>query len=51
MGYGFYTYFYAKEKPLLNAVQKKKRLKFARDHLNWTSDQCRRIIWSDGSKI
>ncbi|CAH2103399.1 unnamed protein product [Euphydryas editha] len=36
MGYGFYT---VKEKPLLTAVQKKKRLKFARDHLNWTSDQ------------
>lgn len=48
MGYGFYT---AKEKPLLTALQKKKRLKFARDHLNWTSDQWRSIIWSDESKF
>lgn len=48
MGYGFYT---AKEKPLLTAVQKKKRLKFARDHLNWTSDQWRSIICSDESKF
>lgn len=48
MGYGFYT---AKEKPLLTSLQKKKRLKFARDHLNWTADQWRQIIWSDESKF
>lgn len=48
MGYSFYT---AKEKPLLTALQKKKRFKFARDHENWTSDQWRSIIWSDESKF
>lgn len=32
-GYVFYT---AKEKLLLTPLQKKKRLKFAPDYLNWT---------------
>lgn len=48
MGYGFYT---AKEKPLLTSLQKKKRLRFAKDHENWTLDQWREIIWSDESKF
>lgn len=47
-GYGFYT---AKEKPLLTLLQKKKRLKFAKDQENWTADQWREIIWSDESKF
>lgn len=48
MGYGFYT---AKEKPLLTQKQKNNRLKFAKEHRNWTADQWRRIIWSDESKF
>ena len=41
----------ARKKPLLNAVQRKKRVIWAREYLNWTRDQWKNVLWSDESKI
>ncbi|KAF2892473.1 hypothetical protein ILUMI_13692 [Ignelater luminosus] len=39
-----------KEKPLLTTLQKRNRLKWAREHQNWSQRQWGSIIWSDESK-
>jgi len=37
------------KKPLLTAVQREQRLKWARQHEEWTPDDWERVIWSDES--
>jgi hypothetical protein len=37
--------------PLLSAVNVKKRLKFAQDHISWTVADWSKVIWSDESKF
>lgn len=39
------------KKPSLNDRQKKARLAWARDHSKWTSDDWKKVIWSDESKF
>lgn len=41
----------AKEKPLLTAVQKKKRLAWAKERLHWTVNDWSKVIFSDESKF
>jgi len=40
-----------KNKPALSEKNVKARLKFAREHKNWTVDDWKRVIWSDESKF
>jgi transposase len=40
-----------KEKPLLTAVHRKKRLAFALRHKEWTVEDWKRVMWSDETKI
>jgi transposase len=39
------------KKPFLSKVHRQKWLDFALRHKDWTIDDCRRVIWSDESKI
>ena len=39
----------ADQESLRDRKNRKKRLKFARDHLSWTSDDWSKVIWSDES--
>lgn len=41
----------AKRKPLLNKINKKKRLQWAREHRNWTLDDFKKVLWTDESKF
>lgn len=41
----------AVRKPLLRPVNKKKRLKFAQEHVDWTIDQWKSVLWTDESKF
>ena len=41
----------ARAKPLLRKVNKTKRLKYARSHRNWTSEQWKNVLWTDESKF
>ncbi|KAG1033783.1 hypothetical protein G6F43_013509 [Rhizopus delemar] len=46
--------FHAKikvKKPLLTKVQKARRLAWAEEHKNWTSDDWRRMVFSDETKV
>lgn len=38
-------------KPLISEKNRRARLTFAREHLNWTPQQWSRVIWSDESKF
>ncbi|CAH2088699.1 unnamed protein product [Euphydryas editha] len=38
-------------KPLLRAINKKKRLNWARQHQNWTMADWKKVLWSDESKF
>lgn len=40
-----------KKKPLLTGKQKKKRLTWAKDHVNWSQDQWNSVLFSDESKF
>jgi transposase len=40
-----------RKKPLLNLTQRKKRVQWAKAHLNWSQEQWNRVLWSDESKI
>lgn len=40
-----------RKKPLLNAVQRQKRVRWAKDHLNWSREKWKKVLWSDESKI
>lgn len=37
----------ARSRPVLDEKVRKARLEWAEEHINWTSDQWRRILWSD----
>ena len=41
----------AVKKPLLRSVNKQKRLDFAKEHLGWTVDQWKSVLWTDESKF
>ena len=41
----------AVKKPFVNEIQAKKRLAFAREHLNWTVADWNQVIWSDESSF
>lgn len=38
-------------KPLISAKNRKARIEFAREHINWTVDQWETVLWSDESKF
>jgi transposase len=40
-----------KKVPMLKASHRQQRLKFARDHENWTVEDWKRVLWSDETKI
>jgi hypothetical protein len=40
-----------KKVPMLKAAHRARRLKFARDHQNWTVEDWKRVLWSDETKI
>lgn len=39
------------KKPLLNVDQRRKRLRWAQDHLHWSVHNWNQVIWSDETKI
>ena len=41
----------AVRKPLLQPVNKQKRLKFAQERVDWTIDQWKSVLWTDESKF
>lgn len=41
----------AASKPLLKTINKKKRLNWAREYQNWTTDDWKKVLWSDESKF
>lgn len=41
----------ALKKPWLSAKNIKKRLKWAQDHISWSSDDWNKVIWSDETKV
>ncbi|KAG1050564.1 hypothetical protein G6F43_007173 [Rhizopus delemar] len=41
----------APHKPRLTAKHRKSRLRWAKEHLNWTQDQRRSVVWSDESRF
>ncbi|MBM6387756.1 MAG: transposase [Paenibacillus sp.] len=47
---GFQAYI-KKKKPFLKAEHRKNRLRWAKAHRNWTSDDWRRMVFSDETKI
>lgn len=47
---GFYSST-KKKVPMLKASHRQRRLKFARDHENWTVEDWKRVLWSDETKI
>ena len=40
-----------RRKPLLNVAQRQKRLQWAKEHVHWSIDKWRTVIWSDETKI
>ena len=36
---------------MLKVMHRQQRLKFARDHENWTVENWKRVLWSDETKI
>ncbi|GBN30621.1 hypothetical protein AVEN_4348-1 [Araneus ventricosus] len=43
--------FTAARKPLVTALNRKKRLQFAKEHIDWTLEQRQQIIWVDESQL
>lgn len=41
----------AAKKPLLRKVNIRKRLRFAKEHVDWTIEQWHQVLWTDESKI
>ena len=41
----------AVRKPLLRPINKQKRLKWAKEHQNWTVEDWKRVLWTDESKF
>lgn len=46
-----YSSYVAARKPQLTKKHKERRLKWAKDHVNWTDDQWKNVMWSDESKF
>jgi hypothetical protein len=42
---------HAVKKPLISLKNRKARLAFAREHIGWTMEQWKRVLWSDESKF
>lgn len=40
-----------RKKPFLNPAQRRKRLQWAKKHVSWTSEQWKKILWSDETRI
>ncbi|KAG0755859.1 hypothetical protein G6F22_020473 [Rhizopus arrhizus] len=45
------TSFLKPQKPLLSEVNRRKRLDWALDHVDWTIEDWKRVIWSDETKV
>ena len=45
---GFYNRV-AQKKPFLSDVHRRRRLKFALQHRNWTFEEWKKVIWTDES--
>ncbi|CAO3701967.1 unnamed protein product [Rhizopus stolonifer] len=41
----------AAKKPFIEEKHRKARLKFAREHKDWTLDEWRKVIWTDESRL
>jgi hypothetical protein len=41
----------AKKKPYLRLANKKKRLRWAKEHRQWTEEDCKKVLWTDFSKF
>lgn len=41
--------YYAKPKPFINNIEKRRRLRWARAHLRWTDVKWKSVLWSDES--
>lgn len=41
----------ARRKPLLTEKHKQHRLEFAKEHVNWSQDQWKRVLWTDEASI
>lgn len=37
--------------PLVRLPNRRKRLQFAREHIDWTKEQWRKVLWSDETKV
>lgn len=46
---GEFNSYWASRKPFISKKNKIKRLAWAREHLDWTLDQWRRVMWTDES--
>lgn len=42
---------YKKKKPLIKKLNRRKRLQWARNHMSWTSEDWKKVIYSDETKI
>ena len=42
--------YVARKKPFISAKNRLARLKFAREHINWTSDDWAKVLWTDEKK-
>lgn len=40
-----------RKKPFLNPAQRLKRLQWAKKHVSWTSEQWKKVLWSDETRI
>ncbi|KAG1486748.1 hypothetical protein G6F54_013118 [Rhizopus delemar] len=45
------TSFVKPQKPLLSEVNRRKRLGWALNHVDWTMEDWKRVIWSDETKV
>lgn len=43
--------FVKPKKPLLTSKHRKERLKWAKEHINWTLDDLKKVVWSDETKV
>lgn len=46
---GEFNSYWASRKPFISANNRIKRLAWAKDHINWTVEQWRRVMWTDES--
>ena len=46
---GEFNSYWASRKPFISIANKRKRLAWARDHINWTAEQWKSVMWTDES--